>query len=64
MINFIGQLGGWPLLHNQFNQDPNFTLNTLHSLFQIGINPLFNLYVSTMPSDPRVSMIRVRFIFR
>ena len=50
-------LAGWALLSN--NNNNNNILNIMHSLFKIGINPLFNLYVSSVPSNPKESIIQI-----
>ncbi len=61
VLNYTLNLGGWPLLNNMYtnNSDMNSILNLMHSLFKIGINPLFNLYVSSLPSNPRQSIIQI-----
>lgn len=58
----INDLEGWPILDNKyFNRNPNSTLKTLTKLFKNGISPLFNLYVSSSPSDPNKAVLRVKF---
>ena len=58
----INDLDGWPILDSKyFNRNPNSTLKTLTKLFKNGISPLFNLYVSSSPSDPNKAVLRVKF---
>jgi len=61
VINFTLGLGGWPLLNPSlyFNSNKNTSIDLMHSLFKIGINPLFNVYVTSKPNNPGISMLRV-----
>ena len=44
---------------NSFNSDKNSTLKRLTQLYKFGISALFNMYVSSSPSDPNQALIQV-----
>jgi hypothetical protein len=64
VLGFINdELGGWPILDNKyFNRNVNSTLKTLIKLFNNGISPLFNIYVSSSPFDPNKAVLRVNIV--
>jgi hypothetical protein len=51
---------GWPLLDDQFDFNQN-AIVTLIKYRKVGLSPLFSVYVSSNPTDPRFSIIRVLF---
>ncbi len=63
MKYLIENLGGWPLIKNSyFKPNQNNTIKNMLKLYNIGINPLFNIYVSSSPSNPNLAILKV-FVF-
>jgi hypothetical protein len=61
IVSFISnELGGWSLLKStSINRDQRNTYKILVELFKVGVNPLFNIFVSTSPFDPNKPMLQV-----
>jgi hypothetical protein len=49
---------GWPFLDDRFDFNQN-TINLLMKYRKVGSSPLFSVYVSSNPTDPKYSIIRV-----
>jgi hypothetical protein len=61
VLKFLNdQFGGWPILNDRhFNPSVESTFNNLIDLYKIDVNPLFNMYVSTNPSNPNETILWV-----
>lgn len=63
MLSFVAnELNGWPLLHSSqytYDDSKENTFKTIIKLFEYGVSPLFNVFVSPSPADPNTAVIRM-----
>jgi predicted metalloendopeptidase len=61
VLSFINnEFEGWPILNpNRFVNNKEHTLRKLIKLFRFGVSPLFNMYVTSSPSDPNKAVIKI-----
>lgn len=59
LVELINQVGGWHMIDNTLNVDSTSIYNRLVALRKLGTAPLFNVFVSASPKEPKKYLLRV-----